>query len=290
MINSGTKESKYGYSYVELAFENWKELRNYLISWNEKGLNIAENFLFRGHSDSTWELEPSLERIRPDLEDNRQKEWYIAAEKRSIENYKRSIKLFIDDKENRFISNIISPLEWLAIMQHHGAATRLLDVTNSPLIAAFFASVDVNCITKERCIWAFPLSIIDEKNITTIETKTDNIFQELYDMYQNIGIAGHDEKPIIGYTFLDQLSERPYNQQSAFLYSMSNTISLTKLLKIYYDCEAKLTKLTFKFRDRSDFADAINDFKKMNITYSSLFPEIDGYSKDIFLHQYIVNT
>jgi hypothetical protein len=30
-------------------------------------------------------------------------------------------------------------LEWLAIMQHYGAPTRLLDVTLSPHIAAFFA-------------------------------------------------------------------------------------------------------------------------------------------------------
>lgn len=290
MTNDGIKKSKYGYSYIELTFENWKELRNYLISWNEKELNVIDNFLFRGHSDSTWELEPTLERIRPDLEDNYIKGWYIAAEKRSIENYKRAIKLFLNEKENRFISNDISPLEWFSIMQHHGAATRLLDVTNSPLIAAFFASTDVSCIARERCIWAFPLKIIDEKNISKIEVKTDDKYQELYDYYQELDILKQDVTPIIGYTFLSQLSERPYHQQSAFLYSMSNSVRFTKLLKNYYDDDTKLTKLTFRFTDRSDFANAINDFSRMNISFSSLFPGIDGYSKDIFLYQYIVNT
>jgi hypothetical protein len=99
-----------------------------------------------------------------------------------------------------------------------------------------------------------------------------------------------DDNPIIGYTFLNQLSERPYYQQSAFLYSMSNTIRFTKLLKNYYDYGIKLTKLTFRFADRNDFAYAIKDLHYMNITFSSLFPGLDGYSKDIFLSQYIVNT
>ena len=290
MINNGIKESKYGYSYIELSFEGWKELRNYLISWKEHGLNITENFLFRGHSDSSWELEPTLERMRPDLEGNILSGWYRAAEKHSIDNYQRAIKLFTNDREYRYISNNIPILDWLSIMQHHGAATRLLDVTSSPLIAAFFAIVDVSCITKERCIWAFPLKIIDQKNINKIEVKKDDKYQRLYECYQNLDFTTEKDNPIIGYTFLDKISERPYYQQSAFLYSMSNTIRFTKLLKNYYDFDTKLTKMTFGFSSRGDFAYAINDLKQMNITYSSLFPGIDGYSKDIFLYQYIINT
>jgi hypothetical protein len=283
-------QSEYGYSYIELAFENWKEICKHLLSWDEHGFNRLENFVFRGHSDSKWELEPTLERIRPDLEDYDFKEWYIKAEKISIDNYKRGVKLFANDKENRFIANDITQLDWLSIMQHHGAGTRLLDATRSPLIAAFFACADVNCVTKERCIWAIPLKIINEQNYSIIRPETRDKYNDLYDYYQDVDVTRQDDESIIGYSFLNMLSERPFYQQGAFLYSMSNTIRFTNLLKKYYDDDTKLTKMTFRLSSRKDFELVFKDLRNMNITYSSLFPGIDGYSKDIYLEQYIRNT
>jgi hypothetical protein len=44
---------------------------------------------------------------------------------------------------------------WLALMQHHGAPTRLLDVTSSPYVAAYFAVEDDGPETQHRVVWAF---------------------------------------------------------------------------------------------------------------------------------------
>ena len=282
-------KSKFPFAYEEFSFNNWIELRNYLVSWKEN--HTFENYVFRGHSKSSWELIPTLERIRPNIEDCWMPSWYIHAEELSVGNFQRAIHLFANQQQ---ISNIYKPsnnIDWLSIMQHHGAATRLLDVSLSPLIAAFFAFADINNAISEKCIWALPLSIIDQKNESLVELKTDDKFQELYEYYQDLKIGSGDGKDMIGYSFLKNPSERPYHQQAAFIYSMSNKKTFSSLLGNYYDNHFTCAKkLILNITNRAQIADVINDLKLMNITYSSLFPGIDGYSKDILLYQYIVNT
>jgi hypothetical protein len=79
-------------------------------------------WMFRGQADSDWEVKPKAGRPpyceRNDLE-------YLSTWKRKASEY-------IQNKPD-------SDWEWMAIAQHHGLPTRLLDWSYNPMVAAFFA-------------------------------------------------------------------------------------------------------------------------------------------------------
>jgi len=93
---------------------------------------FAENhkgWLFRGQRNPEWELETSLERAsrRCAVEQTKY-------EKATVREFRRHAHSFLSH-----VPNETDILEWLALMQHYGAPTRLLDFSYSFWIALFFA-------------------------------------------------------------------------------------------------------------------------------------------------------
>lgn len=72
----------------------------------------------------------------------------INAERRMLERLRRESRLFISAAD-------FSDWDWLALAQHHGMATRLLDWTLNPLVALWFATEISGDTTLPRVVWAF---------------------------------------------------------------------------------------------------------------------------------------
>ena len=89
----------------------------------------SASWIFRGHGDATWHLKSYLERRCGSIGDDKTVH--------EIEN--DSIKSFIREAYAFPAYQRLNGVNILAMMQHYGSATRLLDFTYSPLVALFFA-------------------------------------------------------------------------------------------------------------------------------------------------------
>jgi hypothetical protein len=277
-----TVKNTNGIYFNEINFKSWEEYRDFLTSWRNKVK--TNDYVFRGHADNSWGLVSTLDRMRPNLQDIEISSWYRSAELHTIERYSNAINIFKGKIDGN--GNII---EKLAIMQHYGAASRLLDITFSPFVATFFSLAETKYLDKTKCVWAFPFNVINAKNKNEFNI-IDN--DDLYKRYNELDITDEYGTDIIGISsYNNMLNERQFHQQGAFFYSMSNKHTIMDLLPKYFgDEDTNLLKLNFKIRNGNDFSYAINDLRSMNLTYSSLFPDLDGYGKETYIDQFISST
>lgn len=101
-------------------------------------LEPVDHSFFRGQADWNWSLEPSIARINnPSNCYNMSLNGWLSAESYLISEFKRYSYPYLKDEPN-------NQYDWLVHAQHHGLPTRLLDWSENPLKALFFAVENSN--------------------------------------------------------------------------------------------------------------------------------------------------
>lgn len=233
---------------------------------------------FRG-ALAHWRLETSIERAAVD--------WGFAlndlprVERRVIGEFKRA---YPPELRGTAPSDA-DYLAWLALMQHHGAPTRLLDWTYSPFVAAYFALETLLADREpnhEAAVWAVSGRLLERveelfpSELSSLvkefgHTRDGTIFRHLF-------LELNPPVRVVGAVSPFTLNQRLVIQQGVFLCPGDISVSFEENLSALLTRSESgwLRKYLFP---RSVLREALESLFRMNMHQATLFPGLDGYAR-----------
>ncbi len=248
----------------EIRVSGWNELNElvYEGSWRESLGRFRSSFAFRGTQDVEHDLTTSLVRLGRNYE---QLEGHL------IRNFRKYAHR--DAVPGDSIWN------WLAVAQHHGLPTRLLDWTYSPFVAMHFATEDVDHFDVDGAIWCVDYVRANELLPRILKTilAEENAYVFTAEMLARAAVTIHefDQLATTDYVvFMEppSLDDRIVNQFALFSLMDSPSTHLHAWLEEHPEVWRRIVipaDAKWEIRDKLDQA---------NITERVLFPGLDGLS------------
>jgi hypothetical protein len=235
-------------------------------------------WVFRGQRDSKWGLVTTLERSVQRLRTGRD---LPRLEGGLLRRFKRQAHHYLPESPPDD-----SWLEWLALMQHYGAPTRLLDWTYSFFVGLHFAVLDAEA---SSALWALDSTWAGERVKALLPPaawdrveKDPNLSSPETFVALFAGPSGHRTRlvcPVNPY----RLNQRLAIQQGTFLCPGDVSAGFeSNLAGLFPDAKAngRLIKCVISL-NRSEREDVMRRLFRMNVTSTSLFPGLDGFARSL---------
>jgi hypothetical protein len=254
----------------EKIVRTWNELQQelYKDSWNGELGRFRSRCAFRGLGDAGCRLETTLIRLRGA---------YTDLENHLLRNFKKYA--------HRNVVSGNSVWHWLAVAQHSGLPTRLLDWTYSPFCALHFATSDLDRFDTDGAIWAVNYvqvhRLLPESLRVHLEREGANVFtvEMLSESIQTLHeLAGLSESVFTIFFEPPSMDDRIVNQFAFFSMMSDAQAVLDDWLAQHPQTARKIiipATLKWEIRDKLDQA---------NITERVLFPGLDGLSRWLKRH------
>lgn len=277
---------------------------NDLVSKTKSLSPLKRKWVFRGQT-ANWPLTTSLERLCSSL-DISQRQYGHEIEKILQREFERRFY--------HYETHVPEPndnLEWLATMQHYGAATRLLDWTHSPYVALYFALERTAPKNDHAVVWAIDLRWLQETAMELVEKHPEYLAmtEEKKIAVQNFMLKSPTakEKKIVS-NWLYQLNPphkfvfpaTPFNlntrltvQKGLFISPADPTETFVSNLEgmpgIYngYGRAGRGQKNILKFHIRGvDRRKFLRSLQSMNVSADSLIPGLDGFARSLAVYHH----
>jgi hypothetical protein len=248
----------------EIVVESWDDLQIALFrdSWDGKINRYRSSYVYRGLWDKSFTLSTSLSRLGGSFSD---------LEHHLLRNFRKYAH-----------SNAApgpSVWNWLAVAQHHGLPTRLLDWTYSPYVALHFATANLEDFDKDGVIWCvnyvksnqyLPSILHDALSDEGSNVFTPEMLEPVCSSLKELGAFQAEDFVV----FLEppSLDARIVHQFALFSMMSKPAADLQQWVTRLPDMYFKIiipSKLKWEIRDKLDQA---------NITERVLFPGLPGLS------------
>jgi len=244
---------------------SWSALVEALFAdaWNPSLGRFRLPYAFRGHPTASEDLSSGLVRLAAGRSDVERLELHL------LRNFR---------KYAYGQSGADSIWHWLALAQHRGLPTRLLDWTYSPFVALHFATSDLASMDRDGIVWAINFV----KANRSLPRRLGRILRAegsdtaTVDMLSRFGSLREFDRlsrqPFVVFLEPPSLDPRIVNQFALFSLMSSPRASLDKWLARHAVARRVLVPAALKWeiRDKLD---------QLNINERVLFPGLDGLSR-----------
>jgi hypothetical protein len=239
--------------------------RLYAGSWQEGLRRFRSTLAFRGMLDAASDLTTSL--VRLGGPQHARQEGHLL---RNFRKYARRDSVPGDSVWN-----------WLALAQHHGLPTRLLDWTFSPYVALHFATELLETFNRDGVVWCVDYAkahaLLPQPLREVLEQENADVFTaemliRVADSLPKFDALGK-KHPFVVFFEPPSLDDRIVNQFALFSLMSSPNADLDEWLESHPKLWHRLiipASLKWEVRDKLDQA---------NITERVLFPGLDGLSR-----------
>ena len=240
-----------------------------LTRWSEfvEHTEALEGWAFRGHVSLQWPLVPSLSRRLQQF--SPEPRLWPLREARAMRIFRRKAHIYLDDR-----SALDDDLRCLALMQHHGAATRLLDFTKSPFVAAFFA---LESAARDVAVFALNTPAlwhaVPDFDISLTRSQIDPRVPGNFERY-----FASNRMPLLWFGEPSVMDARLVAQSGLFVLPGVLDQPLDVILDGYGGSEQLLTQFILPLDMRDE---AMRALYRMNVTYATLFPDLDGLARSV---------